>query len=68
MNCLDSGPFGNGAEYGQAEIADILFYFVIYFVIPRLLLGIEVGRANKEEVLGRFKEWLFRGRSIFSSM
>ena len=30
---LDSGPFGNDAEYGQSKIADILSYFVIYFVI-----------------------------------
>ena len=60
---LDSGPFGNRAEYGQSKVADILFYFVvyfvIYFVITRLLFGIEGWQANEEEVLGRFKDGLF---------
>ena len=64
---LDSGPFGNGAEYGQSKVADILSYFVIYFVIPRLLFGIEVRQANEEEVLGRFEDGLFLGRCICSS-
>ena len=56
---LDSGPFGNDAEYGQAEIADILFYFVIYFVVSRLLFAIEVRQANDEEILRRFELGFF---------
>ncbi len=46
---LDSGPFGNGAEYGQAEIDDILFYFVIYFVIPAFFLALRFGRRTKKK-------------------